>query len=279
MIEILQQLNSLTGLVFVLSSMLAMGMSQSLADVLAPLQNLKVVAAALLVNFVISPILALGLCRLIPLQSAHASGLIILSCAAGAPFLPKLAQIAGGSQAYAVGLMLLQIVVSVIFLPLALPLLVPGLEADPFSIARPLFLLMLLPLAIGFAVALVRAPWVATLQRVIGRVSNLSLLLVMLLLIGLNLKGMASLFGSFAVATFALYVVGMLGIGYLLGGAEPSTRSVFALGAGQRNLVAALVIAGTGFDDPAVAVMVLIASLIALVLLLGIARMMRSGTA
>ena len=138
---------------------------------------------------------------------------------------------------------------------------------------------MLLPLAIGFAVALVRAPWVAPLQRLIGRVSNLSLLLVMLLLIGLNLKGMASLFGSFAVATFALYVVGMLGIGYLLGGAEPSTRSVFALGAGQRNIVAALVIAGTSFDGRAVAVMVLIASLIALMLLLGIARMMRSGTA
>jgi len=279
MIEWLQQLNSCIALVFVVSSMLAMGMSQRLADVLATMKNPWVIASTLLVNFVFSPALALGLCRLIPLQSAHATGLIILACAAGAPFLPKLAEVAGGSLAYSVGLMVLQIVGSVLFMPLALPLLVPGLEADSWRIAKPLLLTMLVPLGVGFALALIHAAWIAQLTRLIGRISNLALVLVLVLSVGLNLKAMSAIFGSLAIAAFLLYVGGMVGVGYLLGGAEPSTRSVFALGAGQRNLVAALVIAGTGFDDPAVAVMVLIASLIALVLLLGTARMMRSGTA
>lgn len=279
MIDLLQKFNGIAGLVFVVSSMLAMGMSQPFADVLAPLRNPRTVASTLLVNFAISPLLAIALCRLIPLQSAHATGLIILASAAGAPFLPKLAELAGGNLAYSVGLMVLQILGSVLFMPLALPLLVPGLEADSWRIAKPLLLTMLAPLGIGFAVALIQANWVARLTRLLGRIANLTLVLVLLLLVGLNLNAMIGIFGSFAVASFLLYAGAMVVIGYLFGGAEPTTRSVFALGAGQRNIVAALVIAGTSFDDPAVAVMVLIASLIALVLLLGIARMMRSGTA
>ncbi|MBK9656561.1 MAG: bile acid:sodium symporter [Rhodanobacteraceae bacterium] len=278
MIERLQQLNSCIALVFVVSSMLAMGMSQRLADVLATMKNPWVIASTLLVNFVFSPALALGLCRLIPLQSAHATGLIILACAAGAPFLPKLAELAGGNLAYSVGLMVLQIVGSVLFMPLALPLLVPGLEADSWRIAKPLLLTMLVPLGVGFAVPWSTPPGSLSLPRLIGRISNLALVLVWSCRSGSTSRH-AGIFGSLAIAAFLLYVGGMVGVGYLLGGAEPSTRSVFALGAGQRNLVAALVIAGTGFDDPAVAVMVLIASLIALMLLLGIARMMRSGTA
>lgn len=279
MTELLQQLNSWIALLFVVSSMLAMGMSQRLADVLAPLQDPKVVVSTLLVNFAISPALALVLVRLIPLQDAHATGLIILACAAGAPFLPKLAEVAGGNLAHAVGLMVLQILGSVIFMPLALPLLVPGLEADSWRIAKPLLLTMLAPLGIGFAVALIRASWVARLTRLIGRISNLALVLVLVLLVGLNVKAMLAIFGSFAIATFLLYVGAMVGIGYLLGGAQPTRKSVFALGAGQRNIVAALVIAGTGFDNPAVAVMVLIASLIALVPLLGIAWGLRGRLA
>ncbi|HWS26868.1 MAG TPA: bile acid:sodium symporter [Xanthomonadales bacterium] len=275
MIEFLQQLNSWTALLFVVSSMLAMGMSQRFAEVVAPLKNPRFVLSALLVNFIVSPALALGLCRLIPLQSAHAIGLIILACAAGAPFLPKLAEAAGGNVSYSVGLMVLQIVGSVLFMPLALPLLVPGLEADSWRIAKPLLLTMLMPLGFGFALALIKAPWVARLARLVERISNLALVLVLILLVGLNVEAMLGIFGSFAVAAFLLHVGGMVVVGYLLGGTEPTTRSVFALGAGQRNIVAALVIAGTGFDGPAVAVMVLIASLIALLPLLGVARVMR----
>jgi predicted Na+-dependent transporter len=66
------------------------------------------------------------LCRLLPLQPAHAIGLLLLGGAAGAPFLPKLAEISGGSLAYSVALMVLLTVGSIVFMPLALPFIVPG---------------------------------------------------------------------------------------------------------------------------------------------------------
>jgi BASS family bile acid:Na+ symporter len=74
-------------------------------------------------------------------------GLLLLGTAAGAPFLPKLAQIAKGNLAFGVGLMVLLMVVTVGYLPLVLPILLPGVSVNPAEIARSLFLLMLLPLA------------------------------------------------------------------------------------------------------------------------------------
>jgi BASS family bile acid:Na+ symporter len=275
MTELLQRLADFSVLVFVTSSMLAMGMSQRFADVVAPLKEPKPVLLALLVNFVLSPLLTVVLSRLIPLQPAHAIGLLLLGGAAGAPFLPKLAEVSRGSLAYSVALMVLLMVGTIVFMPLALPFIIPGLEADPWSIAKPLLILMVVPLAIGFAIAVTGASWVGRLLRLVQGVSNLAFVLLLVLLIGLNLKEMAGTFGSFAIGTYAVYVLGMVGAGYLLGGSDRTTKGVFALGAGQRNIAAALVVASASFDDPTITVMLLVASVVGLLLLLMLAKAMR----
>jgi bile acid:Na+ symporter, BASS family len=272
----LQRLSDVSVLAFVASSMLAMGMSQPLRDVIAPLKNVRAVAMALLLNFVVAPLLALGLSRVIPLQPAHAVGLLLLGGAAGAPFLPKLAEVSGGKVAYSVALMVLLMVGSIVFMPLALPLVVPGLQADPWSIAKPLLLLLLLPLAVGFALALTGAAWLAGLLGAVRRASNLSFVLLLVLMVGLNLQTLLGAFGSFAIGAYVLFVLCMVGLGHLLGGADPSTRDVFALGAGQRNIAAGLVVAGASFDDPAVTVMLLVASVTGLLVLLALAKVMRT---
>ena len=275
MIGTLQRLADLSILVFVVSSTLAMGLSQRLADVIAPLRRPLPVVLALVVNFALSPLLALALSRIIPLQPAHAAGLLLLSAAAGAPFLPKLAEISGGSLPYSVALMLLLMGGSTIFMPLALPLLVPDIDADPWAIARPLLLFMLVPLGIGFALALAGASWINRLLTFVRALSNLSLVLLVVLVVGLNLDTLAGTLGSFAIATYALYLVALMGAAYLLGAAEKPTRGVFALGAGSRNIAAALVVARASFDDPASSVMLIVAFFVSLIVLLGFARAMR----
>ena len=55
-----------------------------------------------------------------------AVGLLVLGCAAGAPFLPKLAELAKGNLAFSVGAMVLLMVVTVGYLPVVMPLLLPG---------------------------------------------------------------------------------------------------------------------------------------------------------
>ena len=271
----LQRLADLSILVFVVSSMLAMGMSQRFASVIAPLRRPLPVVLALVVNFALSPLLALALTRIIPLQPAHAAGLLLLSAAAGAPFLPRLAEFCGGNLPYSLALMLLLMGGSTIFMPLALPLLVPEMDADPWAIARPLLLFMLIPLGIGFALVLAGASWMNRLLTFVRAVSNLSLVLLVVLFIGLNLKTLLGTFGSFAIATYTVYLLAIMTAAYLLGAADAPTRNVFALGAGCRNLAAALVIARANSDDPAVTVMLIVAFAVSLVVLLGFARAVR----
>jgi len=271
----LQRLADLSVLVFVVSSMLAMGMSQRFASVIAPLRRPLPVVLALVVNFALSPLLALALSRIIPLQPAHAAGLLLLSAAAGAPFLPKLAEFCGGNLPYSLALMLLLMGGSTIFMPLALPLLVPEMDADPWTIARPLLLFMLIPLGIGFALVLAGASWMDRLLTFVRALSNLSLVLLVVLFIGLNLKTLLGTFGSFAIATYTVYLLAIMTAAYLLGAADAPTRNVFALGAGCRNLAAALVIARANSDDPAVTVMLIVAFAVSLVVLLGFARAVR----
>jgi len=271
----LQRLADLSILVFVVSSMLAMGMSQRFASVIAPLRRPLPVVLALVVNFALSPLLALALSRIIPLQPAHAAGLLLLSAAAGAPFLPRLAEFCGGNLPYSLALMLLLMGGSTIFMPLALPLLVPEMDADPWTIARPLLLFMLIPLGIGFALVLAGASWMNRLLTLVRALSNLSLVLLVVLFIGLNLKTLLGTFGSFAIATYTVYLFAIMTAAYLLGAADAPTRNVFALGAGCRNLAAALVIARANSDDPAVTVMLIVAFAVSLVVLLGFARVVR----
>lgn len=279
MIDNLQQLAKFTLLTYVVSSMLVMGISQRLGDVVAPLKNPRMVALALAVSFIAAPLLALLLSRVIPLQPAHAIGLLLLASAAGSPFIPKLADVAGGNLAYSVALMLLLIVGSIVFLPVVLPLMAPGSSAGPLKIATPLILLMLLPLAVGFAMS---AFWSTLSQLVVAfvrKLSNLSFLLFLLLLVGLNIQPILDTLGSFAIGAYVLFVFIMVLMGYIVGGRDPASRSVFAIASGQRNISAALVVTVENFSDPRVMVMVLVSAVVGLFLMLAVARLLRARMA
>ena len=268
----LESASKLAVLAFVVTCMVAAGLGLGLRDLAGPLRRARLVAGALAANFVVAPAVAWALTVLVPLDRAHATGLLLLGGAAGAPFLPKLAAAARGDAAFSVALMLLLVVGSVAFMPLVLPLLIPGLSADPWPILRPLLFTMLLPLAAGMLVKARSPQWAARLRRPAAAVSNVSMVAAVLLLIGLNFSALLGTFGSGAVAVGLVFVALTLAAGYLLGGPAPETRSVLALGTGQRNVAAALVVATQNFADPGVAVMLLVTTLAGLVVLLVAAR-------
>jgi BASS family bile acid:Na+ symporter len=270
--EFLESVAKLAVLVFVVTCMAAAGLGLSVREIVAPLRRIRLVVLAVVANFVIAPTIAYALTAAIPLDRPYEIGLLLLGGAAGAPFLPKLAELAKGDLAFSVGLMLVLTVGSVAFMPVVLPLLIPGLSAGPWPILRPLLLSMLLPLAAGMAVRGRSERWALRLRPVIGLVSNVSMVLALVLLIGLNFGAMIGTFGSGAVAVAVLFVALSLAAGYALGGPTPDTRSVLGLGTGQRNVAAALVIATQNFTDPGVVVMLLVSTLAGLVVLVIAAR-------
>jgi BASS family bile acid:Na+ symporter len=257
---------------FVVSSMLAMGAGLTVTQIIEPLRNVRLVLLALLANFVLMPLGAVTLARLLQLDEPFAVGLLLLGCAAGAPFLPKLAEVAKGNLAFAVGAMVLLMVVTVGYLPSVLPLLLPGVTVDPWQIARSLILLMLLPLAAGLALRSYFEGLAARVKPVLDAISNVSLILLMLLITAANIDKVLQVFGTFGILAGLLFIAFGVGIGWLLGGPAVNTRRVMALGTGQRNIAAALVVANQSFDDPKVVVMVIVVAIVGLILLLPLSR-------
>jgi len=272
--EILSKATPVAMLVFVVSSMLAVGLSLTVEQIVAPLRNARLVSLALLANFVLMPLGALAIARLLRLDQALGVGLLVLGAAAGAPFLPKLAGIAKANLAFAVGLMVLLMVLTVGYMPLVLPLLLEGVSVDAAKIARSLVLLMLFPLGAGLAVKARYQAAAARVKPVLDRVSNLSLIVFIALIIVTNLDKVLDVFGTRGILAGILFIVLGVGIGHLLGGPGLDTRRVLALGTAQRNIAAALVVGGQNFSDPKVVVMVVVVANVGLLIFISLSRML-----
>jgi BASS family bile acid:Na+ symporter len=271
-VELLSKIIPITLLVFVVSSMLAVGLSLTVTEIEASLRNRKLVCLALLANFAVMPLAAFAIARLLRLEEPLTAALVLLGTAAGAPFLPKLADVAKGNLAFSVGLMVLLMALTVGYMPLILPLLLEGVSVDPAKIARSLVLLMLLPLVAGLGVRKRYQALAARAAGLLNRLSTLSLALMIVLLLLTNVQNIADLFGTRGVLASVLFLLVSFATGWILGGPGIDTRSVLALGTAQRNIAAALVVGGQNFRDPKVVVMVAVVAIVGMLILMPLAR-------
>jgi len=228
----------------------------------------------LLANFVLMPLAAVLFAKVLRLDEAFGIGLLLLGAAAGAPFLPKLAQIAKGNLAFAVGLMVMLMVITVGYLPVVLPLLLPGVSVNPAKIAKSLFLLMLVPLAIALAMNAKFPSAAARARPLFNKASTLGLIAVIALLCAVNFNNVLAVFGTGGIFAGLLFIACGYGLGWLLGGPTVDTRPVLGLGTAQRNIAAALVVGSQSFDDPKVVVMVVVVAIVGLLILIPLSRML-----
>lgn len=278
MTQFLPHLQKVSVLLFLVCSMLATGLTLTPQAMLAPLRNARIVLLALVLNFVLAPAFAWLLTTLIPLDRGHAIGLLLLGGSAGAPFLPKVVESARGDLALAAALMGLLTIGTILFLPFALPLMIPGLQADPWSIARPLLLLIVLPLALGMFINHVATAPAGRAAPVLAKIGNAALLLLFGLLVGLNFAALLGVVGSGAILAALLFIAGLFIIGWLLGGPSPRERGSLGLATAARNFGAALVPAASNFSDPKVTLMIVVGAIVCLVVCFLAAGWLRGRT-
>jgi BASS family bile acid:Na+ symporter len=247
--DLLAELSQLVTPAFAISTMLAMGMRLTVAQIIAPLRNLGFLAATLALNFVIVPVAAWLIATVLGLDEDIRVGLILISAVAGAPMIPKLVTVARGDAASAVALVTLLVVATVVVAPLALPLLLPGVRVDAAAIVVALSWQMLLPLAAGVFVRERYPAEAADYVDELAAISNFALALLLLTSIGQNLGGLLGLFGSGGILATLLLMAVAIGAGFLLGIPAGVERRLLALGAAQRNLAAAFIVAAGSFPD------------------------------
>ncbi|MDD1665296.1 MAG: bile acid:sodium symporter [Methanomicrobiales archaeon] len=232
--------------IFVLSSMFATGLSATLADLIAPIRDRRLLGVTFLVNFILVPLLALLLIALIPMNRQLAGGLLLVSIAAGAPSTMKVAEITGGNIPRAVSLTILMTLVTVILMPLFLPYVLPGAQTDQLEVMVNLVVLILIPILLGL---LLRSRWEELADRltpVVIRISDVAVLVIFLTLGIVLLFRMgdfaSSTSGAIAIPVAIVFTLGALGAGYLFGSLSEDSREEIAFGAGSRNITAALVV-------------------------------------
>ena len=100
----------------------------------------------LLWGWVVGPAFALLLTKVLPLAEPHALGLLIFSLAPVAPMVSLLARRARSDMDFTAALIPLAMVATVVLLPLLVPWLMKRLTLNTWALAKPLLLLVLLPL-------------------------------------------------------------------------------------------------------------------------------------
>jgi predicted Na+-dependent transporter len=269
--EFLTIIGQISGVFGIVASMLATGLGLTVAQIIQPLRNVRLVVLVLLANFVLVPLLGYGIMRLIPLDESLKVVLIMAATAAGAPPLALEARAAKGNMGFATALMVLLMVVTVFYLPVVLPLLLTGVEVDARGIAESLIVGMLIPLISGL---LIKAYAPETAQNWAPTLSKVGLLGVLLLLVigmGLNLSNILNMIGTRGFLALLLLVFGGLLIGFAVGGRDPGIRNVMGLGTAQRNMSAAILITLQNFGGTNAVPFVLVATTLIMLVLLSIA--------
>ena len=259
-------------LIFVITSMIGMGFSVTIPQIMTTLKNRKLIITSLVANFVLVPILALLIVGIIPVSEGLQIGLILAGFAAGAPFLPKLVQLAKGDMAFTAGLMVLLMVITIAYLPIVLPFVLTGVQVHPWDIARSLIVLMLIPLAFALFIRARYEEVAKGLIPMMTMAANLSLAAMFIGYFVGYFDVTYGVLGTGGILISILLVVGAVIIGYLLGGTDKNNKKVLALGTGQRNLAAAFAIASSNFaTNPEVLIEIMDVAVIGFIILMFIA--------
>jgi len=252
--------------------MLNVGLTQKPSAIAAHLKNWPFVLKMLFANFVFAPLVMVTALYFIPFDPSLKAGLLIFCLGAGAPFLIKLTQTAEHDLSLGAAVMMLLMVVTVIYMPVVLPLLLSGISVDAVAIAKALLLQMLLPIGIGMLIAQFLSDLSKRAQPWIGGLGNIAMYaMVVATLIGF-FPNLLNILGTGAFLVGLVFVAAAFGFGYLAGGGQDHLEDVGGLGTAQRNTAAGVIVAIQNFKDPNVFVMLTLANILGIVMLLFIAK-------
>ena len=262
---------------FIMTSMLFIGLGHTYRDILAPFKNVKLVLFALLVNLVLIPVAGYLIATVFALSGALLIGFLLMTSAPGASYAPRIAEIAEGDVPFSTGLMFLLSTVALVSAPITILLRLPeGSTVSVWPVIRTLLLLMFIPMVIGL---LIRARRPSIAEKLMGPVvwtSYIMILVVMLTALAAKLfspdpvGGLISLFGTLGIISIVLAVGISVILGYLFGGPAEGTRRSLATGSANRNTGMALLFAASISSEVSEILAVLVAYIVIQILITGI---------
>jgi BASS family bile acid:Na+ symporter len=227
--------------IFMAGNLLDMGLRLNPQDALRGLRNVRFVVLTLLWGCGLCPALAYVIPLVIPLESHYAIGLILLGMTPCAPFLPAIVNKAKGDLGFTAAFMLLTAVAMVIFMPFGVPLMVKGLTVSAWTIAKPLLMVILLPLAVGMAILRASTAVASKIQPFVKKATGIATIAMGVLCAIVYGKELIGVRGSLAVLSQLIFFLIVTPLAYWCGfGLQPEQKIVLSAGMATRNVGAAL---------------------------------------
>jgi BASS family bile acid:Na+ symporter len=236
---------------------LAIGLGSSTGDLSYLLRRPGLLLRSLLAMYLLVPLVALFLVRLLELTPGVEIALLVLAVSAGAPLLPR-KLMPFSNDAYVFSLVVISTLLAIVIVPAWLAVLGPQFgysgELQPAHIAVIFAKSFFLPLIIGMllrrllpAIAERLSDWLMGIAGALLTVCAIALL-AMNWDIFLEVKGPGLL-------TLAIMLIIALAIGHLLGGPDEGERSILAIACATRHLGIAILVAAS-LPGPRTAVLI-----------------------
>jgi BASS family bile acid:Na+ symporter len=223
--------------VFLVTSMLAIGLQSSLAE-LRSLVGGGLFLRSFLANFVLVPLAGFALVRLVPMPAEVAQAFMLLACTPGGISTAQFASKVRGESAFAGAIVAALSFAALILSPVLIALVIPGAALLHASLGRAATFvigMMLVPLAIGIWIR-DRAPGSATrLAKPLAILGSVAFVATVVLLLSWRKAAMTSI-GKPAVLIMLVFIVVCMLIGWLLGGPTTGTRRILANATSMRNV-------------------------------------------
>jgi BASS family bile acid:Na+ symporter len=242
---------SVTALIF------AIGLGSTLRDVAYLWRRPWLALRSLLAMYVLVPLAALLVVRVVALTPAVAAALLVLAVSAGAPLLPrKLSKI--GSGAYPFSLVVCTSVLAIVVVPTWIGLLARhfgvDLQVSPGQVARVIGTAFLLPLAAGMVVRRLMPRLADRVSDPLIAVFGAILTLTGIVLLATHNEIFQQMRGPGMLALVVLLVASLI-IGHALGGPSPDDRTTLAVACATRHVGLAVLVASL-FPGPRVVTLI-----------------------
>ena len=255
----------------VAGSMVTMGLSLTVSQIVEPFKNIRMVILSVIANFLIVPLFAFGLVWLLPVSEGVRIGIILVSLGGGAPFIPMVVKTAKGRVAGAIGLMLLLLIVTIFFMPIVVPLIFSGASVSSLAIAKSLIFTMLVPLLLALFVKAYFSDIAVRIQPFASIITNIAISISVIAMVFLYTKTITSNISVLPI--ILLFFLGSMAIGYFTGGKNRNARIILSVGTGLRNPPITILVASNNFPtEPMAAIVPLLVIIVGLSILFPLAR-------
>jgi BASS family bile acid:Na+ symporter len=256
------RLTALLNVAALVTVMLSMGLQVEFAAVLASARPARRLVPGLLANYVLVPLVTLGLPSAFRADPLVAAGFLILAACPGAPVGPPITALARGSVPFSVSMMLVLAGLSAPLSPALLGVLLdrigPGrdIHIDYPGIVRTLLITQMLPLACGLGIRHGAPRLTRAISKPAGLLGNALLLALVGLIVATQHETLAAIRPRGWLGMGVL-LGASLGIGWCCGAPDVAIRKALAATTATRNVAVGLVIATGSFArTPAVTAVV-----------------------